>query len=120
MEITTQQTNAINEMAIRQESVRAKKAEPIEVSEQRKFVDTKAAEALSIENVERAIETANTALKAASNALHFRMDKSSPIAIVSVVDENSGEVIRQLPSEETLRFARSVESMKGVIFDNAV
>ena len=45
MEITTQQTNAITEMAIRQESVRAKKAEPIEVSEQRKFVDTKAAEA---------------------------------------------------------------------------
>lgn len=120
MEITAQHTNATTEMATRQEFVRAKKVEPIEVSEQRKFVDTKAAEALSIENIERAIETANTALKGAANALHFRMDKSSPTAIVSVVDENSGEVIRQLPSEETLRFARSVENMKGIIFDNAV
>ena len=37
--------------------------------------------------------------------------------IVKVADEKSGEVIRELPSEAILKFARNLQELKGLLFD---
>jgi uncharacterized FlaG/YvyC family protein len=34
-----------------------------------------------------------------------------------VLDTRSGEVIRQLPSEEVVRVAHNIEKLKGLLFD---
>lgn len=73
---------------------------------------------LSPEEVGQILEVANAALKSANNSLRFRVDDSIDRPIVTVVDEDSGSVVRQLPSEEIVRIARSIDSMRGVIFDS--
>lgn len=52
--------------------------------------------------------------------LQFRVDNSLGRVIVSVVDAKSGEVIRQMPSEEALRIARNLaEDGTGLLSDVA-
>ena len=72
---------------------------------------------LSLEKMEQIVQVANATLESANNSLRFQVDDSVKAPIVTVVDQDSGEVIRQLPSEELVRIARSIESMRGVLFD---
>ena len=88
-----------------------KPAAPVEV------VKAEAPNKLSPEDMREVIEVANAALKNANNSLQFQIDESLEQPIVSVVDQDSGEVIRQLPSEEIVRISRSIDSMRGVLFD---
>ena len=37
--------------------------------------------------------------------------------IVKIADENSGEVIREVPNEAMQRFARNLQEIKGLLFD---
>ena len=122
MEITSLETNlktpiAANKAAVytavSQENTRKADPDP----QKQKFVETEVAEALSTENVEKALETTNAALQSANNSLRFQMDKALKHPIVSVVDQNSGEVLRQFPSEEMVRVSRNIDSLRGVIFD---
>jgi flagellar protein FlaG len=43
--------------------------------------------------------------------LQFQVDDGTGQVVVRVVDADSGDVIRQIPSEELLRLARSVSSI---------
>jgi len=54
----------------------------------------------------------------ASKALHFEKDEILNRQIVSVIDRESGEIIRQLPPEELLRAARNIDYMRGILFDD--
>ena len=40
--------------------------------------------------------------------------------VVTVVNKESGEVIRKIPGEAALRIAHSIESLKGVIYNKTV
>lgn len=77
----------------------------------------KAEPSLSLEKMQEIIQVANAAMEGANNSLRFQVDESLSQPIVSVVDQNSGDVIRQLPSEEIVRISRSIESMRGILFD---
>jgi flagellar protein FlaG len=48
--------------------------------------------------------------------LNFSLDDSSGRVVVKVTDGVSGEVIRQLPSEEALRLAESLEEVRSLLF----
>lgn len=76
--------------------------------------------ALTPQEIDRILEVANAALKSANNSLRFRVDDSIDRPVVTVVDEDSGAVVRQLPSEEVMRIARSIDSMRGVLFDSLI
>lgn len=52
--------------------------------------------------------------------LQFRVDEDSQRIVVTVLDSKSGEVIRQIPSEEVLAVARSLEQGQGLIFSDKV
>lgn len=58
-----------------------------------------------------AIETANETLRRSGSSLQFTIDNETDSAIVTMVDAESGEVIRQIPSEEALAIARSIDEM---------
>jgi uncharacterized FlaG/YvyC family protein len=36
---------------------------------------------------------------------------------VKIADEQSGEIIREIPSEAVLKFARNLREIKGLLFD---
>ena len=52
-----------------------------------------------------------------STALNFSVDSSSNRFVVRVTEPESGAVVFEVPSEEILRVARNIESLRGVLFD---
>ncbi|MBK6636195.1 MAG: flagellar protein FlaG [Rhodocyclaceae bacterium] len=65
--------------------------------------------------VEQAFEQLKTKLATPSNALQFELDKQSGDTIVRVLDGETGEVIRQIPSKELLEIARALDKMQGML-----
>uniref|UniRef100_Q0HX14 Flagellar protein FlaG protein n=1 Tax=Shewanella sp. (strain MR-7) TaxID=60481 RepID=Q0HX14_SHESR len=47
--------------------------------------------------------------------LEFKVDELEGLPVVSVVDVNSGELIRQIPSEEALALAEKMSEIAGVL-----
>jgi len=47
--------------------------------------------------------------------LRFSMDEDSGKLIVRVVDTATKEVIRQIPSEESLAISQSIEKLQGLL-----
>jgi len=52
-----------------------------------------------------------------STALNFSVDASSNRFVVRVTEPESGAVVFEVPSEEILRVARNIESLRGILFD---
>ena len=64
------------------------------------------------------VEKLREAIPPTENGLEFRIDEILGRPIVSVIDQASGEIIRQLPSDEVVRAAHNIEYMRGVLFDS--
>ncbi|OIN03967.1 hypothetical protein BFS86_03695 [Shewanella algae] len=47
--------------------------------------------------------------------LEFRVDEMQGMPVVSVMDMDSGELIRQIPSEEALALAEKMSEIAGVL-----
>ena len=45
--------------------------------------------------------------------LRFHLDRDTGIRVIQVVDEESGDVIRQIPPDEIVDFTRQLQSTKG-------
>lgn len=50
-------------------------------------------------------------------ALNFSVHESSGRTVVTVADETTGEIIREIPSSEMLNIADKLNEMIGVLFD---
>lgn len=50
-------------------------------------------------------------------ALNFSVHESSGRMIVTVADEETGEIIREIPSGEFLNLSANLEEMFGILFD---
>ena len=70
------------------------------------------------ERLERTIEMLNVDLELSETNLSFRVDKISDRVLVAVVDENTGEMVRQVPAEAILKVAHNIEALKGILFDD--
>lgn len=72
--------------------------------------------AQSREPVEDAVIAIQGFVQSIRRDLNFSLDDSSGRVVVKVTDGASGEVIRQLPSEEALRLAESLEEVRSLLF----
>ena len=72
------------------------------------------------EDIEEAIDTLNTALAQSPTKAIISRDEQLNRYIVKIADERSGEVIREIPSEAVLKFARNLQEIKGLLFDKAL
>lgn len=63
-----------------------------------------------VNNVNEFIHTLKTNLS-------FRYDEERQSTIITVKNEETGEVIRQIPPEEMIRLARTMKAMVGIIFN---
>jgi uncharacterized FlaG/YvyC family protein len=62
--------------------------------------------------LDKAIEYANETGKLLRRKLNFAVDKTTEKVIVKVVDEDSGEVIRQVPASEMLRISAHLKQLR--------
>ena len=77
-----------------------------------------AVQAVDPELVKKATEQISKFIQSNSSNLLFSVDKSHNRIIVKVVDKETGEVIRQIPGEETLAIASSLDAVKGVLIQS--
>jgi len=47
--------------------------------------------------------------------INFSVDESSGIRVVKIIDRNSNEVIRQMPSEEAVALAQALDKLQGLL-----
>mgnify|MGYP003596893236 CR=1 FL=1 len=66
--------------------------------------------------VEQAVSTIEAFTQSIRRNLSFNLDDSSGRVVVKVTDSLSGEVIRQIPSEEALKLAESLDEARSLLF----
>jgi flagellar protein FlaG len=72
------------------------------------------------ENIQEAIDRLNQQLKANGRDLSFQMDEEINRPIITVRNIETGEVVRQIPSEEIIRMAHTLEEGKGLLFNESL
>lgn len=65
----------------------------------------------SNELLSKTVAVANETLSRSGSALQFSIDSVTDKTVVALVDKDTGEVIRQIPSEEAIAIARSIDEM---------
>lgn len=72
------------------------------------------------EQVHRAVEAINRQIQTVAPNLRFSIDEDAGHTVVRVVDTSTGDVIRQVPSEEVLAISASTERLRGLLFHQEV
>jgi len=65
-------------------------------------------------SLEAALERLTDALRTASVSVQFEIDSTSHRVITKVMDKTSGEVIRQIPTEELVRISDAMTQLQGL------
>ena len=76
-----------------------------------------ASQKMSAEEVQVVLDKMNEFMGSGQHNLNFSIDKDTDDMIVKVMDTETKEVIRQFPSEETLKLAKHIEGMLGLILN---
>ena len=76
--------------------------------------------ATDVEKVKSAVSEIEKFMTSTRRNLEFSMDEESGKIVVKVIASETGEVIRQLPSEEALRIASSLSDVNSLLFEAKV
>jgi flagellar protein FlaG len=68
-----------------------------------------------VDPLDEAISNINKSLQAANQGVEFSVDDDSKRLVVKVVDQETREVLRQMPTKEALEIARSLDRNKGML-----
>lgn len=70
--------------------------------------------------VDHAVGKLNDFAAANASALNFSKDQDTGKTIIKVVDTATDTVIRQIPSEEAISIAKSIDKMQGLLINHKV
>jgi flagellar protein FlaG len=74
----------------------------------------------SEQKLEEAVGQINNTIRTYRTELKFAIHKESGQVSVKVIDKRDNAVIREIPSEQALKFAAHVKKILGVIFDELI
>ncbi len=77
-------------------------------------------EAITPKQVEQAVEKINHFFNKTDYGLNFSVDSETGKQMIKVTDRESGDVIRQLPSEAMLKLSRAVGDLQGMLLKEVV
>ncbi|MCG9713244.1 flagellar protein FlaG [Shewanella insulae] len=69
----------------------------------------------SPEEMQKLVEEMSNMMSMMRKGLAFKIDEDSGTNIVSVMDIDSGDVIRQIPNEEALKLAQKLSEVTGLL-----
>lgn len=75
---------------------------------------------LTVGEVLEVVQKANAALTSNQSNLKFLVDSDNGKPIVQIVDRETQEVLKQIPSVEMLKIAKAIEKMQGVLMSREV
>jgi len=63
------------------------------------------------------VQIVNERLAFRGQSLNIGVDQATGAVVVKISDDKTGEVVRQIPSEDMLRIARNIEALTGILVD---
>ncbi len=66
--------------------------------------------------LDQALGSIRETLQSIHRNLEFSVDESSGLTVVKVIDSSTGDVIRQIPSEITVKLAESLKEANSLLF----
>lgn len=69
----------------------------------------------AVDALDEAVGNINKSLKAAGQGVEFSVDEDSKRLVVKVVDQETREVLRQMPSVEALQIAKALDRAQGML-----
>lgn len=73
------------------------------------------ARAADIEKTKQAVQDIERMMKLFSQSLEFSTDGAGNRAVMRIVDQETKEVIRQVPSKEAMEIAKALEKIQGLL-----
>jgi len=83
----------------------------VEVTEKEAQTQSKASQA----ELQVLVENLSDMMSVMRKGLAFKLDESSGTHVVSVLDVDSGDIIRQIPNEEALKLAQKLAEVAGLL-----
>lgn len=71
--------------------------------------------ALSTEQIQQSLREINKVLSGLSISVRFQVDPKFKEVIIKVVDQESGRLIRQIPTEDVVRIAKAMDDLTGLL-----
>ena len=96
------------------------KADPAPKVVAPKPIEIKFDQAQATRNLKEAVSLLNKQMADTGRGLGFSYDESKASAVIKVSNINTGEVVRQIPSEDVLRIAHKIDDLKGILYNRAV
>ncbi len=70
--------------------------------------------------LQAAMQTLNQQMADSGRTLGFSVDASTHTDVVRVMNEKTGELIRQIPAQAVINVAHNIDAMKGVLFNGLI
>ncbi|MDH1261753.1 flagellar protein FlaG [Pseudomonas sp. GD03944] len=81
-----------------------------------KASETEQGAATTRDQVEAAVATIQDFVQSVRRDINFSLEEGSGRVVVKVTDSGSGDVIRQIPSEEALQLAENLSEVRSLLF----
>lgn len=78
-------------------------------------VDDSRQQAVDTKQLEAAVKQVQDVTQTLANELRFNIDKDTDKTVVKIVDSATGDLIRQIPSEEMLAIAKALDQIQGLL-----
>ncbi len=72
----------------------------------------------SEEQIKQAVQDIQGAVNNLAHNLRFSIDEDTGRTIIKVTDARTDEVIRQIPTEEAIEIARTLDKVQGLLFND--
>lgn len=70
------------------------------------------------ESIQEAVDRLNEQMASNQRALGFKVDDET--VVVLVTNKETGEIVRQIPTEAAIRMSQSFEALKGLLYDETL
>lgn len=74
-----------------------------------------AAAVTDTEQLDDAIKSINKAIEMQAQGVEFTVDPDSNRTVVKIIDQQTQQVLRQMPSKEALEIAKDLDKMQGLL-----
>lgn len=122
MDISSIQSLAVASPVSKTDRLQAVAAKPQPAEPEQKLAENAVSESLparqeaSREDIEAAVATIQDFVQNVRRSLNFSLEEGSGRVVVKVTDAGSGDVIRQIPSEEALQLAENLSEVRSLLF----
>lgn len=73
---------------------------------------------LTVEEIEQTVESLNETMTLLERGINFEVDRDVKRTIIKVVDRETDEIIKQIPSEDLLKVIGHLQEMQHLLFDD--